>query len=149
MREILFRGKERSGVLNHQWVHGALDNSDEENPNIIYLDRFGNKCIVGVLPETVGQYTRLNDKNSKKIFEGDILSVTVQEKTVECGIHKFTGEKIKAVWTVEYKERHSQGYGFYAYGVNRRFNLQLTRSVVFNVSPEVIGNIHDNPELLK
>ena len=57
MREILFRGKDESGILNHQWQFGALDNTDEKFPKIIRLDRWGNKMIVNVVPETVGQFT--------------------------------------------------------------------------------------------
>lgn len=68
MREILFRGKRTD---NGEWVYGLLGryNADYENANII--DEF--ECLVPVKTETVGQYTGLTDKNSKRIFEGDII----------------------------------------------------------------------------
>ena len=152
MREILFRGKSYDG----EWVEGAyykqteyygdafeahyiISSSDELEDNMMIYDQ--------VIPETVGQYTGLTDKNGKKIFEGDILSVTVRETIKECGVRKFTGNKIKTVWSVEYAERRSQGNGFYVFGKDRRFSLGLTKSVIYNANPEVIGNIHDNPEL--
>ena len=63
MREIIFRGKERTGILNHAWLVGALDNINEESPKIISPDRYGNPMFVDVAPETVGQFTGLTDKN--------------------------------------------------------------------------------------
>jgi uncharacterized phage protein (TIGR01671 family) len=150
MREILFRGKTTEG----KWVQGSLQigygwRIIEGKRQIDHrICRLNNKCD-NVIPETVGQYTGLTDKNGKRIFEGDILSVTVREIVKECGIRKFTGNTIKTVWSVEYAERRSQGNGFYVFGKDRRFSLGLTKSVIYNVNPEVIGNIHDNPELLK
>ena len=166
MREILFRGK---CVDTGKWYEGQYINlhkttfcfavsEQRERENEIHqivFDRMTDWDLpnehlrVDVLPETVGQYTGLTDKNGKKIFEGDILSVTVREIVKECGIRKFTGNTIKTVWSVEYAERRSQGNGFYVFGKDRRFSLGLTKSVIYNVNPEVIGNIHDNPELLK
>ena len=154
MREILFRGKTADG----KWIDGFL--FQEVGDCVVrwcitrtplcandYSEIMGD--YAEVIPETVGQYTGLTDKNGTKIFEGDVLSVTVREFVRECGVRKLTGKTIKTVWYVEYAERRSQGNGFYVFGKDRRFSLGLTKSVIYNASPEVIGNIHDNPELLK
>lgn len=161
MREILFRGQTRrlgelvrmnGEKVPSKWVYGGICQG-EGAFSIIYgwkdeereapIDKFI------VYSDTVGQYTGLTDKNGKKIFEGDILSVTVREYTKECGIRKFTGNTVKTVWSVEYAERRTQGNGFFVFGKDRRFSLGLTKSVIYNASPEIIGNIHDNSELLR
>ena len=79
MREILFRGKR---VLNGQWVKG-----DFCGPcNIVFTDVGYDECLkcndvpivydCEVLPETVGQYTGMVDRNGTKIFEHDIMKFT-------------------------------------------------------------------------
>lgn len=133
MREILFRGKRKNG----QWEYGnyciaeKIDKSGVEY-FIIDIDAEGSQHYV--IPETVGQYTGLSDKNGKKIFEGDIVK-------------HYNHCRIK-----EYNE--DIGRVFY-YAETCRF---LRTSKLFpNDCPEmcsgneyeVIGNIHDNPELLE
>lgn len=168
MRYILFRAKRKD---NEEWIEGFYVRLFEKENGFYKAKHYifdGNTklgeerycghgnyeqdvqiCKYEVIPETVGQYTGLTDKNGKKIFEGDILFVTVREYTKECGIRKFTGNTVKTVWSVEYAERRTQGNGFFVFGKDRRFSVGLTKSVIYNASPEIIGNIHDNPELLK
>lgn len=76
--------------------------------------------------ETVGQYTGLTDKNGKKIFEGDIVSIT------------DINEKFICVW-----EKHNFEYEF------QSKTMSFGICGVHKDEIEVIGNIHDNPELLK
>ncbi len=83
-----------------------------------------------VIPETVGQYTGLTDKNGKKIFEGDIVK----------GLFVF-GE-ISSVVIFKYG----------SFGIE--WNIDEIKVLdpflgLRNIECEVIGNIHDNPELLK
>ena len=120
MREILFRGKTEKG----KWIEGDLYQSRLKSVFMIsYYTEHGNRMTEHIIFETVGQFTGLTDKNGKKIFEGDI---------------------------VDYKEE----YGEIAYD-----NEQAMFNVLFDtwctdfdhIYPyelEVIGNIHDNPELL-
>ena len=133
MREILFRGKR---VDNGDWVYGSfipdalemlngLDGMDgfirRYNPESHKTDMFE------VERDTVGQYTGLTDKNGVKIFEGDILSRDCYDAS--CRI-------VKIVWAVELAE----------------FCAQTPSGGGFSMLPpngKVIGNIHDNPELLK
>lgn len=129
MREILFRGKDFSGTLSHPWIFGSLDTTEKEYPSIIYLDRFGNRCRVFVDPKTVGQYTGLTDKNGNKIFEGDIL------KNIE-------SDEIIYICYSGCSFRYSYNNSIYGYGVDDIEEGILTDEF------EVIGNIHDNPELL-
>lgn len=124
MREILFRGKDFSGVLSHSWIFGSLDTTEKEYPSIIYLDRFGNRCRIFVNPKTVGQYTGLTDKNGKKIFENDIVKIKGKTRYIFYGSSGF---------------RHTN-YGEYADTLEKVFTV---------VDCEVIGNIYDNPELLE
>ena len=75
MREILFRGKR---VDNGEWVYGYychVGYAGSEKHYIVstYATAF---YVVEIVPETVGQYTDLNDKNDRKIFRGDIIKIT-------------------------------------------------------------------------
>ena len=87
--------------------------------------------FICVIPETVGQYTGLNDKNNVKIFDGDI--VTVENPNIsddEYGIVKFDNDG--AMFIVE----------FDTFTVDFGNNIDGNRC-------EIIGNIFDNSELLK
>nr|DAG75286.1 MAG TPA: YopX protein [Caudoviricetes sp.] len=123
MREILFRGKDFSGVLNNSWVFGSLDTTEKVNPSIIYIDRFGNRCRIFVAHKTVGQYIGLIDKNGKKIFEGDIVKY---KNSSPCKI-AYIDSQFVMMW--------------------KNFYRNFER--VYDDEIEVIGNIHDNPELLE
>ena len=156
MREILFRGKR---IDNGEWVEGFLVKKADPLLGImssfILRQEFDNSCINGmptilkseiswykVIPETVGQYTRLTDKHGKKIFEGDIIKQ----------IFSLNGGERAVMSIIEY------GIS-YAYsnvcGVCQRFRDGSGISMLSVaheggiVYCEVIGNIHDNPELLK
>ena len=128
MREILFRGKQTD---NGEWIEGAYSpfhlnfGEREEKPHIIIIsddeDIDGLWCEV--IPETVGQYTGLTDKNGVRIFEGDIVDYISSDVI---GNHK-TGTIIVEDMT---------DYDTMIY-LNHSDELQI------------IGNIHDNPELLQ
>ena len=154
MREILFRGKNAD---NGEWVYGSYfahqkirlcivrDESEvEENTqHLIVQDAlacdwgFENGMqVVDVLPETVGQYTGLTDKNGKKIFEGDIVK--------ETSMHFSTGKIETDIFAVEWNE-----FDFSFRLIHRLIHGEHTTWLTKFGAYEVIGNIHYNPELLE
>ncbi len=141
MREILFRGKEKS---NGEWVDGGvvqgilheLWQNAERAYITVFPQYLSTLKLVEVDPSTLGQYTGLTDENGKKIFEGDIVRYMERQ---------FDGEDVPIVGVVEYLEG---GFVVSRHSLNRWLwngadgNIRL-REI------EVIGNIHDNPELVK
>lgn len=122
MREILFRGK-RDKRYGDDWTYG-----------VPYIDHEGD-CIMAthcskrvVIPETVGQYTGLTDKNGNKIFEGDIVRLTFSEEVVG-----------KIICDINYY------FEVYLFGKTTHKSL----SDYLPYALEILGNIHDNPELLE
>ena len=119
MREILFRGKDVAG----NWHYGDYEYFTEDFVKIVNHKEheYGKK----VDPETVGQYTGLTDKNGKRIFEGDICK------------HRSNYSDNTIISVVTYTDGH--------------FLALVCENSGFELSEilEVIGNIHDTPELLK
>ncbi len=128
MREILFRGKR---VDNGEWMEGDLIQRRYKTyihpkANSFRVSETGlSKLIVlrEVYPETVGQYTGLTDKNGKKIFEGDIIRSNSERGYIEYYPNDCAFDVV-------------DDHGFY-WLISEMSNI------------EVIGNIHDNPELLE
>ena len=129
MREILFRGKRED---NGEWVDGDLRHGGYYfgDAKMYIFVPFAHTIINHpVVPETVGQYTGLKDKNGKRIFEGDILDHYAQSDIIVNRGVVFWDEK-NARWAHKLRTMNPC---FYMY-----------KSEAF----EIIGNIHDNPELL-
>lgn len=160
MREILFRGKR---VENGEWVYGnfvmdvtELRQRERQVSDPILANGFIRRYdfqnhkveMFDVERETVGQFTGLTDKNGKQIFEGDILEF---EDCGETGYEYkegfyFTNRAVVA-W------RHSAWeFGKFMYHdscvLEEMYSSREDFIEIFNYS-EIIGNIHDNPELLK
>ena len=134
MREIKFRGK----ITDiDKWVFGDVVRHYENQRRFIACDQMAYEFIMyginrlvseyyfEVIPETIGQYTRLKDKNGVEIYEGDIL--------------RAFPNGTEYIGAVEYKEDEAQWFGAKDY---------LGYAVAYS-GAEVIGNIHDNPELLE
>lgn len=127
MREIKFRGK----TANGEWVYGSLVYSENVEPAIYFEVGKGSVKtfdFVFIKPETVGQYTGLKDKNGKKIFEGDIVHIDNYDEGWD-SVVDFKG-------------------GAFAIDVEGR-DYDYTAIGWTEYEAVVIGNIHDNPELLE
>ena len=141
MREILFRGKRCD---NGEWVQGFYVRADHHwHKNGIHKDWIAlgasanggwfalhNKYAVKV--ETVGQFTGLTDKNGKKIFEGDIIEWFLPEVSEYPCLAYIEYDESSFAWRVCWKKYDPD----WLEGLNREYI-------------SVIGNIHDNPELLE
>ena len=141
MREILFRGKR---IDNGEWVYGdIIHRRYYKNTDVVVIrtedSGFDNYSDYEVDPDTVGQYTGLTDKNGRKIFEGDILKI----------VHKYQSPFDDD--TKEYTDITTDVVFFDDEGLCFSYGESPFLCVADNVTAEyeVIGNIHDNPELLE
>ena len=141
MREILFRGKrERDG----EWEYGDLWCNPYGKRAVCIVSPINDQGTTGgneVLPETVGQYTGLTDRNGKKIFEGDIVSGTV-----------YSSEWIGVIVWID--EIASFGARYFhridpTAWQNSSILTAVSRHRQDEFAAQVIGNIYDNPELMK
>jgi len=144
IQEIMFKGKRAD---NGEWVYGRpfkinesdrhfispigsniYNSSDNEQFIIKFHGMFISIEAIEVVPKTVGQFTGLTDNNGIKIYEGDILAT----------------EKRDVMFIIIW-DRFSCGFKFKDNfdGCLLNIDLKALRKI------EVIGNVHDNPELLE
>ncbi len=142
MREIKFRGIDCTG----QFVYGDLIHKRHTNESVLIQDYTGLGSDVDIT--TIGQYTGLKDKNGKEIYEGDIVewvffyerlgaNMGVKEcDTIVKGIIRWR----QGGFVLEVIENDFEDAGYYSISA-------LYTDTESDV--EIIGNIHDNPELIK
>ena len=145
MRDNVCRAKTKDTKV---WIEGyyacesnhACFGNELKYTHFIFKDEFLDWGIGGlvqyeVVPETVGRYTGLTDKNGKKIFEGDYI---------------VCRQKIEGNFIDEYIEKGYVEMKHGAFGLHRKQGYYRPfKDWLEDYEYEVRGNIHDNPELLK
>lgn len=166
MRDYSFRGKTENGV----WVYGSLikkgkfccilDNDDSSydypylNAELGIID--GN--VTPVIPETVGQYTGLfvmedtsdGDSEITFIYEGDVVEFTSHGyiTDTQCGVVVFKDGSYHIEYISDMNRKYGWGMEFHRIGSTGMWT-DMGASGTITYSYKIIGNIHDNPELLK
>ena len=163
MRTIKFRGKR---IDNGEWVYGSLDLTD--NSAAISWDRTDNDgdsvpWFANVVPDTVGQFTGLRDENEKEIYEGDIIygcfkydrlsadGCVIPDNDCLCkGVVKFSENALQWILDIFWAEYHIRRW------MDEEEESEIPLVHFGYESPEypmdcleVIGNIYDNPDLIK
>lgn len=144
MREIVFRGKR---IDNAEWIEGDLLRTkfylDDSEHSLIFTatvefprSEFGGANEV--IPETVGQYTGLTDKNGKRIFEGDIVK----------HYNMFSDPEAYVIGHVYYFQDRCMWKRTTSDDFNNTGRPIDDPEIHVGSKYEVIGNIHDNPELI-
>lgn len=125
MREIKFRGKD---IKSDMWAYGDLHTLCD----MPYIDTeesaypfAGKRSFIN--PDTIGQYTGLNDKNGDEIYEGDIVGCTLLDEKERIGAVQYHNGCFWFICTNGFSDEY----------------------LVNMCDKEVIGNVYDNPELLK
>ncbi|HAO6129924.1 TPA: hypothetical protein IQB06_001305 [Listeria monocytogenes] len=132
MREIEFRGKR---IDNGEWVYGNLMQFEDSATFIFADERKGASTLTyahfiinnmhAIDEKTIDQYTGLKDKNGKKIFEGDIVDISVYD-CLDWSSIKGKVVFLNGAWLVE-------DVGHFA------ITLQSETNEI-----EIIGNVHEN-----
>ncbi len=128
-RTIKFRGK---SIYDEEWLYGSLVKIEKDRyaviPPLNDIEIGRSIGMYEVIPETVGQFTGLFDKNGKEIYEGDILLVgndgyeNIYNKVgIKDGCFGYVGE----------------------------VDGKILPFCDYNVTEEIVGNIYDHPELIK
>lgn len=129
MRTIKFRGKSKR---TDEWLCGDLVHSDDGRTFIYPLDCEGLFLKNEVDTDTVGQFTGLYDSKGKEIYEGDIIKSCLY----------------RVMHYVNYNEDEAS-YVATIVGPSIIDYCSIRQSWIDKFKKEVIGNIYDNPELLK
>lgn len=146
MREILFRGKAECDnkwyigwyIPSYEYKWSAQDEIDRSKAVIEFVRDDLRPDFVPVKESTLGQYTGFTDRNGNKIFEGDIVE----------RFHRF-GNEIKRMYVVE----HRGSWCLWDFDDNDDFLWNWCAPAYYHGEQVggciVIGNIHDNPELME
>jgi len=146
MREILFRGKR---ISNGEWVYGGIMKvfnsnfkSESEEDLINFVPNCYSICADGRLypvhQESIGQYTGLDDKNGKKIFEGDIVKVFDRPRNRDVfGLIKFGKFAFNVLFYIDWEKTLTGS------------NILMTELGYWHDKIEIIGNKFENPELVE
>ena len=128
MREELFRAKRSD---NGEWIYGfyCCYGHVKQEKSYIIPDCASDLCVVEIIPGTLGQYTGLTDKNGTKIFKGDVVRWTDSAGTTN---------NFAVIW-----DNHKAMFYLHSWG----YSVDLCDCCAKELT--VIGNIYDNPELLK
>ena len=140
MREIKFRGKTTSG----EWIYGSLCTNPYDENDVEIVDH--SKVFLpreSVLPETVGQCAGLEDSNGNDIYEGDIMKSAFSKNAF--GVVAWRQQGYFCIIPIErLNDKYDEHSEYSTLGHMLEVRVEGTPC-----NFEVIGNIHDNPELIQ
>ena len=157
MCNILFRAKainrdkgyHKTKYKNGDWVYGLVTRLYDERFENLPAEMTDINGVSGIEVDykTIGQYTGLTDKNGVRIFEGDIVRATIeraercQSPRIENGVIGY--DCIGMIGLILYKDKNGENVW------SDFFNELSLSGLIEDYYFEIIGNIHDNPEILK